>query len=127
MVELGVKHIIVSGHTHCGAMASLLDRETLQRLPAVAGFLLYADQLRRNLKAKYPRLEGDERITRLVKENVLIQLNHLRSLSSVSTAIRRGELQIHGWVFMIETGEVLVYDAASKQFIPVENWLRGRS
>ena len=102
-------------------------RETLERLPAVAGFLLYAEAARRNLKAKYPRLEGDEQITRLVKENVLVQLNHLRSLSSVTAAIRRGELQIHGWVFMIETGEVLAYDAVSKQFTTVEEWLRDRS
>jgi len=127
VVELGVKHIIVCGHSHCGAMTSLLDRVTLERLPAVAGFLLYAEAARRNLKAKYPRLEGDEQITRLVKENVLVQLNHLRTLGSVALAIRSGNLQIHGWVFMIETGEVLAYDAVSKQFIPVEQWLRDRS
>ena len=55
-----------------------------------------------------------------MKENVLIQLGHLRSMGSVSVAIRRRELQVHGWVFMIETGEVLSYDATSKQFIPLE-------
>jgi carbonic anhydrase len=125
--ELGVKHIIVCGHSHCGAMTSLLDRETLDRLPAVAGFLLYAEAARRNLKTKYPRLEGEERITRLVKENVLVQLNHLRSLGSVAAAIRHGDLQVHGWVFMIETGEVLAYDAVTKQFTPVDEWLRDRS
>ena len=126
VVELKVKHIIVCGHSHCGAMTSLLHRESLERLPAVAGFLLYADQARRTVKARYPRLEGDELVTQLVKENVLLQLNHLRSTTAVSSAIRRGELQIHGWVFMIETGEVLAYDTTSRRYIAVEEWLRVR-
>jgi carbonic anhydrase len=126
VVELKVKHIIVCGHSHCGAMTSLLHKESLDRLPAVAGFLLYADQARRTVKARHPRLEGDELVTQLVKENVLLQLNHLRSTSAVSSAMRRGELQIHGWVFMIETGEVLAYDTPSRQFITVEEWLRVR-
>jgi carbonic anhydrase len=127
VVELKVKHIIICGHSNCGAMTSLLHRETLDRLPAVAGFLLYADLARRTVKARYPRLGGDELITQIVKENVLLQLNHLRSSSAVSAAMRRGELQIHGWVFMIETGEVLAYDTTSKQFVTVEEWLRDRS
>ena len=53
---------------------------------------------------------------------MLIQLEHLRSMGSVSAAIRP-ELQVHGWVFMIETGDVLAFDSTSKQFIPVEKWL----
>jgi carbonic anhydrase len=127
VVELKVKHIIICGHSHCGAMTSLLHRETLEKLPSVAGFLLYADQARRNVKARYPRLEGEELVTQIVKENVLVQLNHLKSTSAVSAAIRRGELQVHGWVFMIETGVVLAYDTISRQFITVEEWLRERS
>jgi carbonic anhydrase len=127
VVELKVKHIIVCGHSHCGAMTSLLHPEALDKLPAVAGFLLYAEQARRTVKARYPRLEGDDLVTRLVKENVLLQLNHLRSLGAVSSALRHGELQVHGWVFMIETGEVLAYDTTSRQFITVDAWLRDRS
>jgi carbonic anhydrase len=126
VVELNVKHIIVCGHSHCGAITSLLRRDSLDRLPAVAGFLQFAEQARRSVKTRYPRLEGDELINQAVKENVLVQLNHLRTLSSVAAAIRRGSLQIHGWVFMIETGEVLAYDSTSKQFVPVEQWLRDR-
>jgi carbonic anhydrase len=62
-----------------------------------------------------------------VKENVLIQLNHLRSIGSVSTALRRGELQVHGWVYLMDEGEVLAHDSTSKQFISVERWLQDRS
>ena len=127
VVELKVRHIIVCGHSHCGAMTSLLNRESLERLPAVADFLQFAEPARRIVKTRYPRLTGDEQVTQTVKENVLIQLDHLRSMGSVSAAIRRRELQLHGWVFMIETGEVLAFDSTSKQFIPVDRWLQERS
>lgn len=87
----------------------------------------FKEPARRIVKTRYPRLEGDDPVTQVVKENVLIQLDHLRSKSSVSAAIRRRELQVHGWIFMIKTGEVLSYDATCKQFIPVERWLQERS
>ncbi len=127
VIELKVKHIIVCGHSHCGAMTSLLDPESLERVPAVAGFLHFAEPARKIVKTRYPRLRADDQVLQVVKENVLIQLDHLRSMGAVSAAIRRRELQVHGWVFMIETGEVLAYDATSKQFIPVEKWLKDRS
>jgi carbonic anhydrase len=127
VIELKVKHIIVCGHSHCGAMTSLLDRECLDRLPSVAWFLQFAEPARRTVKSRYPRLTGDDQVTQLVKENVLLQLDHLRSMGSVSGAIRRRQLEVHGWVFMIETGEVLAHDVTSKQFIPVDKWLNDRS
>ncbi len=127
VVELKIKHIIVCGHSHCGAMTSLIHPEGLERLPAVAGFLQFAEPARRIVKSRYPRLEGNDQINQVVRENVLVQLEHLRSMRAVSAAIRRRELQVHGWVFMIETGEVLAFDSTSKQFIPVEKWLQERS
>jgi carbonic anhydrase len=54
-----------------------------------------------------------------VKENVLIQLNHLRNIGSVSAALRRGDLQIHGWVYLMDEGDVLYYDSAFRKFKPL--------
>jgi carbonic anhydrase len=124
---LKVKHLIVCGHSHCGAMAALFMPEHLEALPAVKGFLKHAEQVRRTMRAKYPRLEGEERVLQAVKENVLVQLGHIRSMASVSAAVKRGELQTHGWVYLMDEGEVLSYDATSRQFIPAETWLKERS
>jgi carbonic anhydrase len=78
------------------------------------------------VKSKYPRLLGEEQITQAAKENVLLQLEHLRGLSSVAVALKRGDVQLHGWVYLIESGEVLAYDSVSKQFSPLEAWLKER-
>jgi carbonic anhydrase len=120
VMVLKVKHIIVCGHSHCGAMTSLFEPDRLEKLPAVADFLVHADPVRRIIRTRYPRLLGEDRVIQAVKENVLIQLNHLRNIGSVSAALRRGDLQIHGWVYLMDEGDVLYYDTAFRQFRPVD-------
>jgi len=46
-------------------------------------------------------------------------LEHLRSLPAVNRAIWKRELELHGWVYEIETGEVYVYDPIHEQFLPI--------
>lgn len=40
---LGIRDIIVCGHTHCGAMQGLLQPEALEDLPAVRSWLSHAE------------------------------------------------------------------------------------
>jgi carbonic anhydrase len=51
-----------------------------------------------------------------VEENVLVQLENLRSHPAVAAGMASGKLHLHGWVYRIETGEVFAYDAESGQF-----------
>jgi carbonic anhydrase len=104
-------------------MTSLFEPDGLEKLPAVADFLIHADPVRRIIKTRYPRLLGEDRVIQAVKENVLIQLNHLRNIGSVAAALRRGDLQIHGWVYLMDEGDVLYYDTALRRFRPVAECL----
>src|SRR5688572_29438801 len=76
---LGVKDIVICGHSHCGAMQGLLDRQSLERVPAVAQWLGHAESTRRIMQEKYPHLTGEARLTGTVQENVLVQLENLRT------------------------------------------------
>jgi carbonic anhydrase len=114
---LGVRDIIVCGHSHCGAMKGLLDPGSVADLPAVAGWLSHAETTRRIVTENYKHLEGDKLVTATVEENVLVQLEHLRTLPSVASRLVKGDLHLHGWVYKIETGEVFAFDAASGQFL----------
>lgn len=113
---LGVKDIIVCGHTHCGAMRGLLHPESLTELPAVAAWLEHAATTRRIVADHYAHLPEDRKLVAAVEENVLVQLEHLRTLPVVASRLRGGDLHLHGWVYKIETGEVFAYDLETQEF-----------
>jgi carbonic anhydrase len=68
------------------------------------------------MKDLYEHLQGDELFAATIRENVLVQLDHLKTHPAVATGLRRGHLRLHGWVYSIETGEVWVYDSQKKAF-----------
>ncbi len=118
--DLQVKDIIVCGHTDCGAMKALLHPENLEPLPAVKAWLQHAQTTMRIVKDHCSHLEGDELFASTIKENVVVQLNHLKTHPSVATRLRKGDLRLHGWVYSIGTGEVWVYDAKKNTFVNPE-------
>jgi carbonic anhydrase len=122
VAALGVKDIIICGHSHCGAMKGLLQPETVAGLPAVSSWLSHAEMTRRIVRDNYNHLEGDRLVTATVEENVLVQLENLRTLPAVGSRLVRGDLHLHGWVYKIETGDVFGYDLASGQFVPVAQY-----
>lgn len=119
VAALGVKNIIICGHSHCGAMHGLLFPEQVGELPAMAAWLGYAEATRRIVRDNYGHLCGPPLLTAAVEENVLVQLENLRTLPAVASRLARGDLYLHGWVYKIETGEVFAYDAAAGQFVPL--------
>ncbi len=116
---LGVKDIIVCGHSHCGAMGGLLDPEKVASMPAVSAWLSHAETTRRIIHDNYKHLEGAALLTAAIEENVLVQLENLRTLPAVASRLVRGDLHLHGWVYKLESGEVFAYDVASGQFVSV--------
>jgi carbonic anhydrase len=117
VAALGVKDIIVCGHSHCGAMDGLLHPETLARLPFMTTWLSHAEKTRRIVRENYRHLTGQALLTATVEENVLVQLESLRTHPAVAAALGAGELSLHGWVYKFETGEVFAYDPARGQFV----------
>ena len=117
---LNVKDIIVCGHTDCGAMKALLHPENLEDLPAVKKWLRQAETTQRIVGDHYQHLSGDELFAATIKENVTVQLDHLRTHPAVATKLRKGDLRLHGWVYSIESGEVWTHDFAKKEFVELQ-------
>ena len=119
---LKVRDIVICGHSHCGAMAGLLNPESIEKLPAVKAYLEHAEATRRIVEENYSHLtDPEKRLTLTVEENVLVQLESLRTHPSVAAAVGRGELKLHGWVYKFETGEVFAFDPDRAQFHPLED------
>jgi carbonic anhydrase len=115
---LKVEDIIVCGHSHCGAIGALLDQDQVKHLPAVRAWLSHAEATRRIIDENYKHIvEPESRLTASIEENVLVQLENLRTHPSVAAALVRKALHLHGWVYKFETGEVFHYDAEVGQFV----------
>jgi carbonic anhydrase len=119
VARLGVNDIIVCGHSHCGAMQGLLDPDALGDLPAMRGWLGHAEDTLRVIRENYGEFHDDALLNATVQENVLVQLDNVRTHPAVATRLARGDLHLHGWVYMIESGEVFAFDPAAGQFVPL--------
>jgi carbonic anhydrase len=117
---LKVRDIILCGHSHCGAVKGMLEPEGLTALPAVRSWLSHAEATARIVKENYAHLAGEALLSAAVAENVLTQLEHLRTHPSVRAKIARGQLTLHGWVYKLETGQVFHFEPGSQQFKPLE-------
>jgi carbonic anhydrase len=110
--SLGIKSIIVCGHSHCGAMKGLLQLGNLaEQMPLVYDWLKYAEGTRRIIKENYQDYEGEELLNAAIEENVLTQIENLRSYPVVHSKLYNGQLNIYAWVYKLETGGVFVYSA----------------
>lgn len=116
---LGIPNIIVCGHTRCGAMQAALDPAATAAMPGVRQWLGHAAAAAEIVGTCYHQLDPDARWVVMAQENVLTQLEHLRTHPAVAAALAKGELKLHGWVYKIETGQVFAYDPAAEQFLPL--------
>ena len=129
---LGIPDIVICGHSGCGAMTAILrGAEQLEKLPAVARWLHYADAARDAVAERYGAdLDADldassggspeeRRLTSLVHENVLAQLDNLLTHPVVVAAVEKKQLRLHGWVYDIGSGGVETYDARVRKFVPI--------
>jgi carbonic anhydrase len=114
LLEVGT--VIVCGHTNCGAIDAILHPERIAHLPFVARWLAGSSRIPKIIEERYGHLDGEARVTAAVQENVLVQLENLRSFDFVSRRLRAGVLKMNGWVFKIATGQVFDYDPVSGQF-----------
>jgi carbonic anhydrase len=115
---LNISQIVVCGHNHCGAMKGLLKLNELQAdMPLVYDWLQHTQATRQLVLENYTELEGEELLEITVAENILTQIENLETYPMVRSRLRQGKLDIYGWIYEIETGEVLAYDPVSKQFV----------
>jgi len=116
---LRVPHIVVCGHTECGAMKGAMNPEGLDALPHVKTWLGFSRAAVEVVNEIGADLSDDERMRLLLEQNVILQLQHLRTHPSVAARLARGDLGLHGWVYDIKTGAVDAYDEAQNAFVPV--------
>ena len=125
VVGLKVSEIIVCGHSDCGAMKALKnpDAPSLAAMPTVKAWLRNAEAALGVVRAKDPEATGDQMLRTLTEENVLLQLQHLRTHPGVAAGLATGKVRLHGWIYNIGDGKVEAFDEAGSRFRPIEEVL----
>jgi carbonic anhydrase len=119
---LGIRQIIVCGHSHCGAMKGLMKLHTLdEEMPLVHDWLKYTEATRLLAKEHYSQYKGEELLDIITAENVLTQIENLRTYPVIRSKLYQNQLNIYAWIYQIETGEVLVFDPKSHSYVSPQN------
>ncbi|MFG2606169.1 carbonic anhydrase [Streptomyces sp. NPDC048514] len=106
---LGVRDIVVCGHSHCGAVGALVRGDDLTAVPAVRDWLAQAT----------PRPAGaaeDPEVAEAVQCHVLTQLLRLRSYPCVERKLAEGRLGLHAWYYEVHTGAVRTHRPRTDTF-----------
>lgn len=110
---LGVSHVVVCGHSHCGGIKAAMDAARGQEPPpfeCLGPWVALADQACREVLAEGSGNDRSdaEMATAAEQRSVLKSIGSLRSYSWIRERVERGELALHGWWFDIDTGELWV-------------------
>ncbi len=119
---LAIENIIVCGHSDCGAMKGLLQLGKLaEEMPLVYEWLKQAEATRSVIKENYKHHAGEALLNVTVQENVLTQVENLRTYPAIRAKLRAGKIHIHAWIYQIQTGEVYAYSPHDGQFVILES------
>jgi len=114
---LNVSEIIICGHTHCGACATLHTPEKVENLTHLKTWLQIGEQAK-NLAIK-TGATGDELIRATEKISVVTQIEHILTYPEVKKRVDENRLYIHGWVYDIESGDIEFYNPETLEFEPL--------
>lgn len=119
VVALGIRDVILCGHSNCGAMRGVLHPETLEAMPAVKQWVSHADAARRAAVEAHPGASDEELLERVVDLNVIAQVRNVLTFPFVRALVETGALELHGWVYDIASGRVKGLDATGRRFVPL--------
>ncbi|MFI6092955.1 carbonic anhydrase [Streptomyces sp. NPDC051218] len=103
---LGVRDIVVCGHSHCGAVGALVRGEDLSGVPAVRDWLDHSVASDAALRCLSP---ASTDVAEAVQTHVLAQVERLRAYPCVRERIGEGSLTLHAWYYEVHTGTVTAH------------------
>ncbi|AXH09447.1 carbonic anhydrase [Malaciobacter halophilus] len=123
---LNVKHIIVCGHSHCGACRALykeIDDEEIG-LIHVKKWLQLGKKAKNYVLNNYLDLPAEEIYKKTEKSSIVYQLKNLLTYPEIKRKVEDKSLQIHGWYYKIEDGSISYYNNKTEKFEQLKDSLK---
>lgn len=116
---LKVKHIILCGHSDCGALKAAIDRKAVENLPKAKRWLRHVEAAFQHRQPLNPADGDGAELAALIRGNVVAQLGNLKAQPSVKWALEQGKIAVHGWYYEILSGHIERYDEKLRRFVPL--------
>lgn len=111
---LNIEQIIVCGHTACAGITSLAKGVDTSKFSSVADWTNYA----RPVLDEVPG-DSEDRITRMIKKNVLLQKSNLLTYPFITEKYEKGSLEIHPWLYDLDKGDIRTYSYSTGRWEPI--------
>ncbi len=118
--NLGVEHIVVLGHAHCGGIQTLLEkRGEVNPDSFIDVWVRLADSARQSVEQDFGDASEEQRRRACERRAIQVSLKNLFTFPWIVERVAAGTLQVHGWYFDIEHGQLLGYNKSTEQFEPL--------
>lgn len=107
--HLGVDDVVVCGHLECGGIQAMMSPASHPDREAHLGRWVHYTQPAHEL-VKAAKIPEADRLAATVKAHVQFQLDNLLTYEVVRRGVEEGRINVHGWIFDIENGELIAYD-----------------
>ena len=97
--SLNVRHIVICGHSECGAMVAI--QNGIQNVTSVG----LKEWLKDGIECNFKSVDYNV----LSQENVLLQIEHLKTYPQIRERLKENRIMLHGWFFNIKTADVYHY------------------
>lgn len=114
VINLGVPHIVICGHTDCGGIKALEKPIDMAKRPYLSRWLEWARPAHNQVESI--GIPDEYRHQEMVRSNVIIQQQNLKSYPCVRDAFNSGHLELHAWVYDLGSGELYSHDAMNDKW-----------
>lgn len=119
VVRLGVEHVIIIGHSHCGGIKALIDGPAVVKpqFPHVASWVSPFGSVRRRVLKQCAGASDEETARAVEKAAVRASLAHLASYPWIEERVAAGKLSLHAWYFDLESGSLSAFDPEKDAYV----------
>lgn len=115
--NLGVQHIIVLGHAHCGGIRTLVETGGASNPDSfIDDWMHLVESARAGVQKEMPGASMEALARACEQRAIMVSLRNLMTFPWVRRCVEDGTLTLHGWYFDIEHGQLLRYNAATSTF-----------
>jgi carbonic anhydrase len=118
--SLNISDIIICGHSECGAMKALAEKQQSACCPHLDSWLKYGEESVKRVEEGFTLNKELSIENQISQVNVLQQMEHVKSYPFVNERVAKGHLRIHGWWFDIAQASVYCYEQNVNQFVLID-------